>query len=126
MFQFDIWKLVKRSDTSNPYSLTLRYRSDGTKRTDVDSKRLKATTVCRRRRRRPDSGTESDSSDSALTSTTDIAQRENESYFKDDYDFDGIIPVYLSLGYCENTGLRGFRPGPTQTGLYSHRKGLEA
>ena len=23
---------------------------------------------------------------------------------------------------CEKTGLRGFRPGPTQTGLYSHRK----
>ena len=22
---------------------------------------------------------------------------------------------------CEKTGLRGFRPGPTQTGLYSHR-----
>ena len=22
----------------------------------------------------------------------------------------------------ENTGLRGFRPGPTQTGLYSHRR----
>ena len=21
---------------------------------------------------------------------------------------------------CENTGLRGFRPGPTQTGLHSH------
>ena len=23
---------------------------------------------------------------------------------------------------CEKTGIRGFRPGPTQTGLYSHRK----
>ena len=23
---------------------------------------------------------------------------------------------------CEKTGLRGFRPGPTQTGLYSHRR----
>ena len=22
---------------------------------------------------------------------------------------------------CEKTGLRGFRPGPTQTGLYNHR-----
>ena len=21
---------------------------------------------------------------------------------------------------CEKTGLRGFRPGPTQTGLYNH------
>ena len=27
---------------------------------------------------------------------------------------------------CEKTGLWGFRPGPTQTGLYSHRRWLEA
>ena len=27
---------------------------------------------------------------------------------------------------CEKTGLRGFRPGPTQTRLYSHRRLLEA
>ena len=27
---------------------------------------------------------------------------------------------------CEKTGLRGFRPGSTQTGLYSHRRRLEA
>ena len=27
---------------------------------------------------------------------------------------------------CEKTGLRGFRPGPTQTGLCSHRIWLEA
>ena len=27
---------------------------------------------------------------------------------------------------CEKTGLRGFRPGPTQNGLYSHRIWLEA
>ena len=27
---------------------------------------------------------------------------------------------------CEKTGLRGFRPGPTQHGLYSHRRWLEA
>ena len=27
---------------------------------------------------------------------------------------------------CEKTGLRGFGPGPTQTGLYSHRRWLEA
>ena len=32
--------------------------------------------------------------------------------------------VYEPL--CEKTGLRGFRPGPTQTGLYSHRRWLEA
>ena len=27
---------------------------------------------------------------------------------------------------CEKTGLRGVRPGPTQTGLYSYRRWLEA
>ena len=27
---------------------------------------------------------------------------------------------------CEKTGLRGLRPGPTQAGLYSHRRWLEA
>ena len=27
---------------------------------------------------------------------------------------------------CEKSGLRGFRPGPTQTGLYSYRKWLES
>ena len=27
---------------------------------------------------------------------------------------------------CEKTGLRCFRPGPTQTGLYSHRRRLQA
>ena len=27
---------------------------------------------------------------------------------------------------CEKTGLRGFRPGPTQTGLYNHTRWLEA
>ena len=27
---------------------------------------------------------------------------------------------------CEKTCLRGFRPGPTQTGLYSHRRWLKA
>ena len=28
--------------------------------------------------------------------------------------------------HCEKTGLRGFRPGPTQTGLCSHTRWLEA
>ena len=27
---------------------------------------------------------------------------------------------------CKKTGLRGFRPGPTQTGLYSYRRCLGA
>ena len=28
--------------------------------------------------------------------------------------------------HCEKTGLQGFRPGPTQTCLYSYRRWLEA
>ena len=28
--------------------------------------------------------------------------------------------------HCEKTGLRGFRPGPIQTGLYNHTRWLEA
>ena len=34
--------------------------------------------------------------------------------------------VKVNKPRCEKTGLRGFRPGPTQTGLYSHRRWLEA
>ena len=30
------------------------------------------------------------------------------------------IKCVLDEPRCEKTGLRGFRPGPTQTGLYSH------
>ena len=38
-----------------------------------------------------------------------------------------IMSFYISNGpRCEKTGLRGFRPGPTKTGLYSHRRWLEA
>ena len=38
----------------------------------------------------------------------------------------GITNLSLNEPRCEKTGPRGFRPGPTQTGLYSHRKWLEA
>ena len=31
----------------------------------------------------------------------------------------------LNVPRCEKTGLQGFRPGPTQTGLYSHRRWIE-
>ena len=36
------------------------------------------------------------------------------------------INVGINEPRCEKTGLRGFRPGLTQTGLYSHRRWLEA
>ena len=49
------------------------------------------------------------------------------------YDNDGVAMCDLVHNVetvfkprCEKTGLWGFRPGPTQTGLYSHRKWLEA
>ena len=35
------------------------------------------------------------------------------------------VPLILEPRH-EKTGLRGFRPGPTQTGLFSHRSRLEA
>ena len=34
--------------------------------------------------------------------------------------------VFINEPRSEKTGLRGFRPGPTQTGLYGHRRWLEA
>ena len=40
-----------------------------------------------------------------------------------------LIVLHKRVQYeprCEKTGLRGFRPGPTQTGLCSHRIWLEA
>ena len=40
-----------------------------------------------------------------------------------------LLMVSHSLTFesrCEKTGLRGFRPGPTQTGLYNHTRWLEA
>ena len=36
------------------------------------------------------------------------------------------VVITLFEPRCEKSGLRGFRPGPTQTGLYSHRRWLEA
>ena len=36
-----------------------------------------------------------------------------------------VSPIYYEPR-CEKTGLRGFRPGPTQTGLYNDRRLLEA
>ena len=34
--------------------------------------------------------------------------------------------AYIYESRCEKIGLRGFRPGPTQTRLYSQRRWLEA
>ena len=43
--------------------------------------------------------------------------------FMDSSNSQGIIKYEPR---SEKTGLRGFRPGPTQTGLYCHRRWLEA
>ena len=37
-----------------------------------------------------------------------------------------ILAILIFEPRSEKTGLRGFRAGPTQTGLYSHRIWLEA
>ena len=37
-----------------------------------------------------------------------------------------VLPTVIIRPRCEKTSLRGFRPGPTQTGLYNHRRCLEA
>ena len=37
-----------------------------------------------------------------------------------------IFPQVINEPRRKKTGLRGFRPGPTQTGLYSHCKRLKA
>ena len=38
---------------------------------------------------------------------------------------DGCTGRLINEPRCKKTGLRGFRPGPTQTGLYSHSICLE-
>ena len=38
----------------------------------------------------------------------------------------GHVSIFLFEPRCEKTGHRGVRPGPTQTGLYRHRRWLEA
>ena len=38
----------------------------------------------------------------------------------------GLRGVAAYEPHCEKTGLRGFRPGPTQTRLYSRIRWLEA
>ena len=62
----------------------------------------------------------------------------NFSYFL--FWFEGLIWALIALvpgrcilvtskplePRCEKTGLQGFLPGPTQTGLFSHRRWLEA
>ena len=54
----------------------------------------------------------------ALKNLVDLIQTQDESYH-----------MYLKVTSeprSEKTGLRGFRPGPTQTRLYNHRRWLEA
>ena len=47
-----------------------------------------------------------------------------EGEHSEDLAVEEITGQYEPL--CKKTGLQGFRPGPTQTGLYSHRSRLEA
>ena len=47
-------------------------------------------------------------------------------HYVNDIDHEGSREDILIEPRREKTGLRGFRPGPTQTGLYKLRKELEA
>ena len=48
------------------------------------------------------------------------------NYFFNTFLTPGLEVTDTSEPRCEKAGLRGFRTGPTQTGLYSHRRWLEA
>ena len=57
-----------------------------------------------------------------------FSQRGSNSFYFQWICFLAISPCQirgLNEPRHEKTGLRGFRPGPTQTGLYSHRSWLE-
>ena len=51
---------------------------------------------------------------------------EQKTYVLFPYMLFAICELALTEPRCEKTGLRGFQPGRTQTGLYSHRIWLEA
>ena len=48
---------------------------------------------------------------------------ENRPAGSGEENFEGFLPYEPR---CEKTGLRGFRPGPTQTRLHYHTRWLEA
>ena len=50
----------------------------------------------------------------------------HQAFFKTVLRYTGAQVDQTYEPRCEKTGLRGFRPGPTQTRLYSHRRWLEA
>ena len=63
------------------------------------------------------------------------AEVEEDEEAEEEEDADGIVKRLDTTGSkykieieprCEKTGLRGFRPGPTQTGLYNSIRWLEA
>ena len=53
----------------------------------------------------------------------DCAKVKQLSGIVSDASFSDAILIFEPR--CEKTGLRGFRPGPTQTGQYIHRRWLE-
>ncbi|GFN79373.1 leucine-rich repeat-containing protein 74b-like [Plakobranchus ocellatus] len=80
--QFDIWSLIKRPVTSNPYYLTSRYRMR-----HAPVRRCKTGVISRRRRK--DSqlmGSDCGDSNRSATTTTDMLDLDKE--FLEDFDFD--------------------------------------
>ena len=56
----------------------------------------------------------------------DPGDRYDRERFHGDPRFEGMDTVNHFEPVCEKTNNLGFRPGPTQTGLYSHSIKLEA
>ncbi|XP_045206580.2 uncharacterized protein LOC123558779 [Mercenaria mercenaria] len=89
--QFDVWKLIKRSNVDSPYCLALRYRSAIY---PTAARRAHSTTpaTIHRRRKNTDSAmtSESDGRSSQLSLLNDL--HDGENFFKENYDFDGEEP----------------------------------
>ena len=83
-FKFDIWNLIKRPMTSNPYYLTSRYRM---RHTPV--RRAKTGVISRRRRKDFQMGSDCGDSNRSATTTTDMFDLDKD--FLEDFDFDGKI-----------------------------------
>ena len=61
-----------------------------------------------------------------ITQSFLITQRKRNCFKLKQQKFEYSIAEKPIEPRCEKTGLRGFRPGPTQTRLYSYRRWLEA
>ncbi|XP_041357811.1 leucine-rich repeat-containing protein 74A-like [Gigantopelta aegis] len=96
--QFDIWNLIKRPLTADPYQLTARYRLKS-----APVRRVKSGIVSRRRRR-PESRAESEGDESIITTaTTDGAYFfDFDKDLPDDFEFDGVCVLLFNSSQYSN------------------------